>query len=76
MKTISIKQLHAETGRWVREARKQAIIVTDRGERTAVLGPAGNDDAPRAVFRRRDWSKLPTSPVDSTIYISEERDAR
>ena len=32
MRTISIKQLHAETCRWVRAAKGQPIVVTDRGE--------------------------------------------
>lgn len=77
MKTISIKQLHAETGRWVRAARKQTIIVTDRGEESAVLGPAVTVDAPRAVLnpgQRRQW--MPATPLDSTRFIAEDRDTR
>ena len=76
MKVISIKQLHAETGRWVRAARKQTIVVTDRGEKVAALKPHVEEESPRPVFTGRDWSKLPSSPVDSTAFISEERDAR
>lgn len=76
MKTISIKELHAETGRWVRAAKKQTIIVTDRGEKVATLQPHVEEEKPRPVFTGRDWSKLPASPVDSTIYISEDRDGR
>lgn len=76
MKTISIKELHAETGRWVRAAKTQMISVTDRGEKVATLGPRINEEKPRPVFKGRDWSKLPSSPVDSTIYISEDRDGR
>ena len=76
MKTISIKELHAETGRWVRAAKKQTIIVTDRGEKIATLKPHTEEAVPRPVFTGRDWSKLPSSPVDSTTFISEERDAR
>ena len=76
MKTISIKQLHAETGRWVRAAKKTPLIVTDRGEKVASLQPLPASTAPRPVFKGRDWSKLPSSDLDSTIFISEERDAR
>ncbi|HXC02335.1 MAG TPA: hypothetical protein VNU49_06755 [Opitutaceae bacterium] len=77
MKTISIKQLHAETGRWVRTAKKQTIIVTDRGERIARLQPHDNPVQPRAVLdpaRRLAW--MPSSPVDSTLFISKDRDGR
>lgn len=74
VKTISIKQLHAETGRWVRAAKKEPIIVTDRGEKIATLQPHGAA-RPRTVLdaaRRRAW--MPVSPADSTVFISEDRD--
>jgi antitoxin (DNA-binding transcriptional repressor) of toxin-antitoxin stability system len=74
MKTISIKELHAETGRWVRAAKKQTIIVTDRGEKVAALKPHTEADTPRPVFTGRDWSKLPKIDFDSTQIISEDRD--
>lgn len=74
MKTISIKQLHAQTGRWVRAARKQTIIVTDRGEKVAALKSHQEEDALRPVFTGRDWSKLPKIDFDSTEIISEDRD--
>lgn len=74
MKTISIKQLHAATGRWVRTASKEAIIVTDRGEKVATLQPHVEKERPRPVFTGRDWSKLPKIDFDSTAIISEERD--
>lgn len=73
MKTISIKELHAETGRWVRAAKKQIIIVTDRGEKVATLQPHIEKEKPRPVFTGRDWSKLPKIDFDSTEIISEER---
>lgn len=77
MKTISIKQLHAETGRWVRAARQQPIVVTDRGEKVATIQPYDDSARPRAVLdpaRRRRW--MPVSPVDSTVFISADRDGR
>lgn len=60
----------------MRAARKQTIIVTDRGEKVATLQPHREEEKPRPVFTGRDCSKLPSSPVDSTVFISEERDAR
>jgi antitoxin (DNA-binding transcriptional repressor) of toxin-antitoxin stability system len=74
MKTISIKELHAETGRWVRAATKQPIIVTDRGEKVATLQAHVETEALRPVFTKRDWSKLPKIDFDSTKIISEDRD--
>ncbi|MDD2765547.1 MAG: hypothetical protein PHE83_16415 [Opitutaceae bacterium] len=77
MRIISIKQLHAETGRWVRAARKQSIVVTDRGAKIATIQPHEASARPRAVLdpdRRRAW--MPVSSVDSTVFISEDRDGR
>ena len=77
MKTISIKELHAATGRWVRAARTQTIIVTDRGEKVATLRPHEASDRPIAKLdpvERLKW--MPVSPVDSTRFISEDRDDR
>lgn len=74
MKTISIKELHAATGRWVRAAKKQTIIVTDHGEKIVTLQPHVEAEKPRPVFTGRDWSKLPKIDFDSTEIISEERD--
>jgi antitoxin (DNA-binding transcriptional repressor) of toxin-antitoxin stability system len=76
MKTISIKQLHAETGKWVRAARKQPVIVTDRGEKIASLQPHLPIDPPRPVYTGRHWSKLPNIDFDSTGMISADRDGR
>lgn len=77
MKTISIKQLHAETGRWVRAAKSQPITVTDHGERVATLQPLAETARPRAIIdpaARLAW--MPKVPTDSTVFISEDRDRR
>lgn len=79
MTTISITQLHAETGRWVRAAKHDAIIVTRRGKQVAMLSPRIKEEQPpkpRPVFTGRDWSQLPSTGVDSTVMISEDRDGR
>ena len=75
MTTISIKQLHAETGRWVRAAKLRPITVTDHGERVATLQPLAATTRPRAVLdpaARMAW--MPKVPTDSTVFISEDRD--
>ena len=75
MKTISIKELHAATGKWVRAAKTTSIIVTDHGEQVAELRPL-SANAINPKFQKRDWSKLPSSDLDSTDLISADRDGR
>ena len=76
VKTISIKQLHAATGQYVREASSHAIYVTDRGQLAAVLKPVVGDDQPGRPFPRRRVRDLPAVDVDSSADISAERDVR
>lgn len=76
MKTISIKQLHARTGYWTRNARKVPLVVTDRGERVAIITAFREADMPHVGFPRRNWSKMPASDLDSTDLISADRDNR
>ena len=78
MKTISIRELHLDTGRWVRHAASRGpIVVTDRGRRVASLQPFDPSVTRRplpnreAVIRKR--SKV---PVDSVAYQSELREDR
>jgi prevent-host-death family protein len=78
MKTISIRELHIETGRWVRHAASQGpVIVTDRGRRVAALQPFDPTVTGRALPNReaaiRKRSKI---PVDSVVYVSELREER
>ena len=76
MKTISIKQLHETTGKCVREARQDALIITDRGQRVAVMKAYSEAEIAGQPFPRRDAKRLPTVDVDSTEMISEDRDGR
>ena len=78
MKTITIRELHLQTGRWVRHAAAHGpVVVTDRGRRVAALQPfdAGSARRPlpdrEAVIRKR--SKI---PVDSAVYVAEDRGDR
>ncbi len=74
MKTISIKELHAATGRWVRAAKSTTVTVTDHGEPVALLAPYAASARQRPVFRLRGRSPRPKIAVDSTIGISADRD--
>jgi prevent-host-death family protein len=76
MKSVSIRELHEHTGKLVRQAQKEAIIVTDRGQQIAVLKPLTAGESLGKLFPKRKLSSLPKVKPDSTIYISEERDAR
>ena len=78
MKTISIRELHLETGRWVRHAATRgSIVVTDRGRRVAALQPFDASVTARPLPNRevaiRKRSKV---PVDSVVYQSELREDR
>ena len=85
MKTITIRELHARTGRWLREVvRHGQIVVTDNGRPVARILPQSKvterpyfaDRKLSPAFRRLDKSgKLGRGP-DSTALISEEREDR
>lgn len=53
MKTISIKELHAATGKWVHAAKRETIAVTDHGELVAVLKSHSEEEKARPVFKPR-----------------------
>ena len=76
MKSISIRELHLDTGRWVRHAAtKGAIVITDRGHRIAALLPADAATAGRPLpDREAKIRRRARIPIDSGGYISEMRD--
>lgn len=76
MKTVSIRDLHEATGRWVRETRTQMLVVTDRGRAVALLKPFAADELPGRPFPRRHAGSLPRANHDSTRSISEDREGR
>ena len=81
MKAITIRELHDETGRWIREAAALGELhVTARGKVVAKLVPAS---APAAVPFFAQRKLLPAfraaklrGGVDATKGISAERDER
>jgi len=80
MKTISIRELHEETGRWVRQASSGEVYVTQRGQLIAKIVPAAPVPAKPyfadphytgAFLRHR---KSLRGGTDATATISEDRD--
>jgi len=87
MKTISIRELHARTGKWVRQAaEKGQILVADNGRTIVRMVP---ESAPPAVpyFARRRFinrqmkrwiesGELGRGGTDATVGISQDREDR
>ena len=76
MRVVSIRELHAGTGRIVRQAAQQPVIVTDRGTRIALLKPYSEQEIVGQPFPLRDPASMPTVGVDSTELISSDRSQR
>jgi antitoxin (DNA-binding transcriptional repressor) of toxin-antitoxin stability system len=80
MKTISIRELHEATGRWVRRAQAGEVYVTERGRLVAKIVPASPLPAkpyfanPKFTSAFRAQRKYLRGGTDSTDIISEERD--
>jgi len=76
MTKISIRELHLETGQWVRRAaNNEPVVITDRGTPVATLIPF--DQSARGKSLPNRWQqikKMRRIPVDSAVYISEMRD--
>lgn len=81
MKTISLRELHSDTGAWVRKsAELGGIAVTDRGTVIARIEPAGEPGAANPFLKRKlrpGYAKLRGKlgrGTDSTRLVSEDRD--
>ncbi len=81
MKAITIRELRAATGRWVRQAAHSGgLNVTERGKVVAKLVPAGRDaELPyfarrklTSAFRRQE--RFLAGGTDATALISADRD--
>ena len=76
MKSISIRDLHLETGRWIRRVGAGGkVVVTDRGRPVATMVPYSPGSAgKRLPNREAQIRRLPRLPVDTTDYVSEGRE--
>ncbi len=84
MKTISIRELHARTGKWVRQVTTQGeIVVTDNGQAIAKLVPEVAVPKPPYFAHRRfinrkmkrliEAGELGRGGTDVTTLISDDR---
>jgi antitoxin (DNA-binding transcriptional repressor) of toxin-antitoxin stability system len=78
MKSITIRELHLATGRWVRHAAARGpVAVTDRGRRVAALQPLDPAAARRPLpDREAAIRKRSRISVDSSTYVSQDRGER
>ena len=78
MKEISIRDLHLNTGEWVRKVDfEKKIVITERGRPVATLVPFQSADKATSFRRRKlvqGFAKLPPIQHDSTQGISGDRD--
>ena len=82
---ISVRELHAHTGRYVRKAAsRQRVIVTEHGKPVAEIQPLlREDEAEYNPFKRRvllpGYAAIMNKPIggtDSTQIVSEGRDEK
>lgn len=83
VKTISIRELHANTGQWLRKVvEEHEVIVTDRGRPIARMLPPEKEPAVNPLLRRKllpGVARLIERPIggpDSAAIISEMREDR
>jgi antitoxin (DNA-binding transcriptional repressor) of toxin-antitoxin stability system len=87
MKTISIRELHARTGKWVRQAAQHGqILVTDNGSAAVRMVPETAAPAAPYFARRRfinpkmrrwiEAGEFGRGGTDVTAAISDDREDR
>ena len=80
MEQIRIRDLHMNTGEWVRRAaRGEGVVITERGRPVASLIPFEEGHAVRSFRERQvlpEFDALPEVSGDATAYVSEDRDRR
>ena len=76
VKQITIQQLHEETERWVEEAADNGgILITENGKPVATISQVLTTRRGKPLpDRTEEIKRMPFIPVDSGVYISEDRD--
>jgi prevent-host-death family protein len=77
MKALTIRELHIQTGHWVRKAQTSAvpIVITDRGRPVATLSAYDASRKPQPLPKRAYLKqRLPKINVDSAEVVSDMRD--
>ncbi len=75
MVRINIRELHMDTGRWVkRAADRETVVITSRGTPVAVLASVDVLAPGKSLPNRwKQIKKMRRIPVDSGVYVSEMR---
>lgn len=78
MKTLTLKELHQSTGKYARMAMREPMMVTDRGQPIATLGPPLYASESRPLPRSFVWEDAidPQGGTESGETVSEMRDER
>jgi antitoxin (DNA-binding transcriptional repressor) of toxin-antitoxin stability system len=76
MKTVSIGELHAATGRIVRSVGEEPLVVTDRGRPVAFLTSSETSAHTVQPLPEGHWegTERPTVDTESTLLICEDRE--
>lgn len=77
MTSITIRELHMNTGQWVRAASRgrSGVVVLDRGRPAARLMPVEETEGVDFSRRKlvRGFDRLPELTVDSARLLEEDR---
>ncbi len=77
MKSITLAELHEHTEQVVlRMTEEDGLVITTQGQPVAILRPAPERRSRGTPLPKRNSGTLPTTRADSTVFVSEERDAR
>ena len=76
MRMATIHELHMNTGKLMRAAGHEKIIITDQSQPVALLKAMDGPDLVGKSSPRRDIRKMPKARGDSRQYISWDRDER
>jgi prevent-host-death family protein len=77
MKLLTIRDLHIQTGHWVRKAQRSGVplVITDRGRPVAALTAYDASKRPRGLPKRSALKqRLPRIRVDSAATVSDMRE--
>ena len=74
MKIVTIKELHDRTGKLVRDAQAEILVITDHGRKIAVLKRYAEPELGVEPFPARNINDLPKVDIDSARLISEDRE--
>lgn len=78
MKTVSIEELHDQTDRVISQAARDTLVVTRNGRPQAILKPYPDEASLKQYWaeRERILARVPEMTVDTSEYISQDRDGR